>query len=262
MKLLLKIIYQDFFLSKMIKKDWYTSIVLGVRVDRIPMKRVLKTVEDWMENNRVKRYIVTPNPEMVIEAQKDKEFKRVLNQADLRIPDGMGLKLADKRIKRLAGADVMMKLIKLADKKGWKVMLLGGKPGIAERAGSKLQERFKNLQLAVLAGPQKIKKVSVEENRNLIKSINEFKPDLLLVGFGHGKQEKWIAGNLNKLKIKVAMGVGGAIDYLVKPWLRAPKAVQIIGLEWWWRLMLQPWRLKRQLKLIKFMRLVLEQKTV
>ena len=214
------------------KKDWYTSIVLEIRVDCIPMKRVLKTVEDWVENNRGKRYIVTPNPEMVIEAQKDKEFKRVLNQADLRIPDGIGLKLADKRIKRLAGVDVMMKLVKLADKKGWKVMLLGGKPGIAKRAGSKLQNRFKSLQLAVLAGPQKIEKVSVKENRNLVKSINEFKPKLLFVGFGHGRQEKWIKKNLNKLDVKVAMGVGGAIDYLVKPWLRAPKIVQVVGLEW------------------------------
>ena len=121
----------------MIKKDWYISTVLGIKVDCIPMKRVLKIVEDWVENNRGKKYIVTPNPEMVVEAQKDEEFKRVLNRADLRMADGIGLKLADKKIKRLAGAEVMMKLMKLADKKGWKVMLLGGKPGIAERAGSK-----------------------------------------------------------------------------------------------------------------------------
>ena len=92
----------------------------------------------------------------------------------------------------------------------------------------------------------------------MVKEINEFKPELLFVGFGHKKQEKWIADNLDKLKIKVAMGVGGSFDYLVKPWLRAPKMIQKMGFEWLWRLMLQPWRIKRQFGLLKFVGLVLK----
>ena len=240
----------------MVKKDWYIKTVLGVKVDCIQMRQVLKQVSDWIESNRGKRYIVTPNPEMIVAAQKDQQFMGVLNEADLRIPDGIGLKLADKGIKRVAGVDVVKKLIKLGNKKDWRVMFLGGKLGVGQKAAGRLMGKYPDLQLAVLAGPQKIKKMTGKDNKNLIEKINLFKPDLLLVGFGHEKQEKWMAENLDKLEIKVAMGVGGAIDYLAKPWLRAPGIVRLLGLEWGWRLMLQPWRIRRQLALIRFMGLV------
>ena len=91
-----------------------------------------------------------------------------------------------------------------------------------------------------------------------VAAINKIKPDLLFVALGHGKQEKWIAKNLPKLKVKVAMGVGGALDYIAKPWLRAPRLLQALGLEWLWRLALQPWRVRRQLSLVKFLWLVLK----
>jgi N-acetylglucosaminyldiphosphoundecaprenol N-acetyl-beta-D-mannosaminyltransferase len=244
----------------MLKKGDRISQVLGVKVNSTSMSEVLRNVERWIESNRGGRYMVTPNPEMVVLAQQDKQFMRALNGADLAIPDGVGLGLADKRLKRVAGVEVMNELIKLAAKKGWRVMLLGGRSGIAERGLDKLKQQYAGLQIEAEAGPQRIEKVSAKENQRLIKRINRFKPDLLLVGFGHGKQEKWIAKNLAKLKVKVAMGVGGAIDVIVKPWMRAPKWLQTVGLEWWWRLMLQPWRIKRQLALMRFSWLVISDK--
>ena len=210
--------------------------VLGIKVDRVTLPQALKIVDLWLASGRSKHYITTPNPEMIVAAQKDPDFKRILNAADLAIPDGAGLRLADGRLRRLAGADLMLALIK----KGHKTLLCGSKPGVAQKAAKKL---------GVMGISQP----------NLSK-INKIKPDLLFVALGHGKQEKWIAKNLPKLKVKVAMGVGGSLDYIAKPWLRAPLLIQTLGLEWLWRLILQPWRLKRQLSLLEFVYLVITNK--
>src|SRR3989344_4066126 len=209
--------------------------ILGVRVDQTSTSSALKKVASWVKE-REKRYIVTPNPEMIVAAQKDEEFRRILNRADLAIPDGVGLRLADRRLQRVAGADLMLALIK----QGYKTLLVGGRPGVAQRAAERL---------GVLGMTEPS-----------VAAINKIKPDLLFVALGHGKQEKWIAKNLPKLKVKVAMGVGGSLDYIAKPWLRAPLLIQTLGLEWLWRLILQPWRLKRQLSLLEFVYLVITNK--
>lgn len=196
--------------------------VLGVLIDKISLNQAVESVGGWLKQAQ-KRYIVTPNPEFVMLAQKDQEFKKILNQADLAICDGVGLRLADPSLIRVSGRDLMRALIK----KGYKTMLVGGKPGGSE--------------------PD-------------IKAINKFKPEILFVGMGQGKQEKWLVKNLPKLRVKVAMGVGGAIDQLADPSLVAPKWLQAMGLEWFYRLLRQPWRLKRQLALVKFCWLVFKTK--
>ena len=204
--------------------------ILGVRVDRISLEEAVKLVGEWIKQDK-KRYIVTPNPEFVMLAQKDEEFKKILNQADLAIPDGAGLRLADRRLKKVTGVDLMLSLIK----KGYKTVLVGGKPGVAEKAA-----KMTRLDLVSMTEPE-------------VEKINKIKPDLLFVALGMGKQEKWIAKNLPKLNVKVAMGVGGALDQIVKPWLRAPLLVRRVGLEWLYRLILQPWRIKRQWQLVRFL---------
>lgn len=234
------------------KKGRCISTILGIKVDCINLTEVLKKLVRWVEGSG-QRYIVTPNPEMLVEAQKDEQFKRVLNEADLAIPDGIGLVWSSRAIKeRVAGAELMMEMCRLASQNGYKVFLLGGVGETASKAASKLEKKFDGLVIKAESGPQNIKQATDTENERVIKMINDFKPHFLMVGFGHNKQEKWISKNLNKLKVKVAMGVGGSFDYLVKPHLRAPKMIQGIGLEWLWRLALQPWRIKRQLRLVKF----------
>jgi len=245
----------------MLKKGRHISKVLGVKIDCIQEDQVLKIVEKWLLDNRGGRYILTPiNPEMVMLAQKDKSFLRALNKADLRIADGMGLRLADKRLKRVAGASMMMSLIELAAEKGWRVFLLGGRGQAAERAAEKLRNRYSGLEIKGESGPEEIGRERPREKQDLIEQVNRFGPHLLFVGFGQVKQEKWIAKHLAKLKVRVAMGVGGAIDQVVKPWLRAPKLCQYLGLEWLWRLMMQPWRIKRQIVLVGFVSRVWRQK--
>lgn len=210
--------------------------ILGVRVDRVSLGEAIKLVGEWVKQDK-KRYIVTPNPEFVMLAQKDEEFKKILNQADLAIPDGAGLRLADRRLKRLTGVELMLSLIE----KGYKTVLAGSAPGIAQRAAEKLMTRM-DLVIGLVIG-------MAEPD---IQAINKIKPELLFVALGMGKQEKWIVKNLPRLKVKVAMGVGGALDQIAKPWLRAPLRVQALGLEWLWRLIMQPWRLKRQWQLVRF----------
>jgi N-acetylglucosaminyldiphosphoundecaprenol N-acetyl-beta-D-mannosaminyltransferase len=193
---------------------------------------------------------------MVMLAQKDEQFRQVLNGADLAIADGAGLRLADWRLKRLTGIDLMLKLCQLAAEKGWRVFLLGARDRVAEKAARQLRRRLgqqdSGFKILAASGPADIERASQAEQKRLIAKINRFRPDLLLVAFGHGKQEKWIVNNLPRLSVKVAMGVGGAFDYIVRPWKRAPRLMQKLGLEWLWRLILEPWRIKRQLALVRF----------
>lgn len=213
--------------------------ILGVRVDRVSLGEAVKLVNGWVKQDK-KRYIVTVNPEFVMLAQKDEEFKKIINNADLAIPDGAGLRLADRRLKRLTGVELMLSLIK----KGYKTLLVGARPGIAQKAVLTLRSNLVGL-------PTRLDLVGMSEP-DVVK-INQIKPDLLFVALGMGKQEKWIARNLAKLNVKVVMGVGGALDQIVKPWLRAPLRVQALGLEWLWRLVMQPWRIKRQWQLVRFL---------
>ena len=147
-------------------------MILGVKVDRVTLPQALKIVDSWLKTSK-QHYITTPNPEMIVAAQKDNEFRKILNGADLAIPDGVGLKLADLRLRRLAGADLMLQLIK----KGHKTLLVGGQPGVAQKAAKKLG-------VMGMTEPD-------------VTKINKLKPQLLFVALGHGKQEKWIDKNLS-----------------------------------------------------------------
>jgi len=232
------------------QKDRYISTVLGVKVDRTLDVEVLKIVEKWLSEQR-KRYIVTVNVEMVMLAQKDEEFLKILNGADLSLADGWGLRLADRKLNcKLPGAQMMLKLIRLAQSKSKRVMLVGGKEGVAQKAATILRQRFNYQKIKGISGPADVSKS--EATAVTVKRVNAYAPDFLLVGFGHGKQEKWIVNNLGKLKIKVAMGVGGAFDQLVDPSLKAPEWMAQHGLEWLYRLIREPKRISRQWVLVKY----------
>lgn len=212
------------------------------------MGEALKIIEHWIWNPG-KHYIVTPNPEFLVTAQKDPVFKKILNEADLSIPDGAGLKLSGKinpdliGVKNtVTGTDLMEKLIELSAEKGFAVGLLGGRNGVAEQTAERLKKKYSGLKINVV-------------NEKLIPV------DILFVALGAPKQEKWIALNLSKIPVKVAMGVGGAFDYLSGRIPRAPRWIRKLGLEWLFRLMIQPWRIKRQLKLLHYLWLLTLNKT-
>lgn len=241
--------------------------ILGIKVNGISLAKALSLVEAWVETD--KQYqIITPNPEQVVLAQKNKRFFEVLNGAALAIPDGIGLVWAMKRVagrqagikggsfERLAGTDFMQEICKLAGKKKWRVFLLGGWDS-AKQAAVKLKNANENLQIESHRGAVSIKKETSRERKKIIKKINRFAPHFLFVAYGAPHQEFWLAENLPKLKVKVAMGVGGAFDLLAGKVPRAPKFWQQMGFEWLFRLLVEPWRFQRQLALLEFIWLVL-----
>lgn len=164
---------------------------------------------------------------------------------------------------RLSGIDIMEALVKLAAKYGWRVFLLGSRPGIVQQAAKKLILNHKSLIINRDPGPwlnddgKPINRVEEKKEKEVIKKINDFKPHLLFVAFGAPKQEKWVASNYNKLQTLGTMVVGGAFDYLSGRVPRAPLWMRNFGLEWLFRLFVEPWRIKRQFTLLRFAWLVI-----
>jgi len=218
-----------------------------------------------------KTFIITPNPEFFVFARHHPWFKACLDKADLAIPDGVGLVWASRFLNRpikgkIAGTDLLAGLCQVASKKGWQVAFIGGEKEVAQKTLSVLKKRYPGLQGWAETGPELVLKngqwtpTSQRRIDEVIKEINAKKPDLLFVAMGMGKQEKFLADNWPKLQVKSAMGVGGAFDYLSGNLPRAPKWLRRIGLEWLYRLLRQPWRWKRQLRLMEFVGLILQKK--
>lgn len=233
--------------------------VLGVKVDDINEIEVLEKVEKFLQDKK-QNYIVTPNPEIIVAAQNDPDLKAILNKADLAIPDGVGLKLAGVK-NRVTGVDLMHNLIRVANDKGYTVGFIGGKKGVAKKAAEIFQKEYPLLKITFAEDGGMIneeglmineKKQEIHQS-SIINHDSLPKADLLFVAFGHGKQEKWIARYLDKIPVKVTMTVGGSLDYVAGEVKRAPKSLRDLGLEWLFRLTMQPWRIHRQLILIKYL---------
>ena len=212
--------------------------ILGVKIDDVNMDEALEIVHGLFKKPG-KHYIVTPNPEFIMTAQKDLEFKKILNDADLSIPDGNGLRLSGKVKNNVSGVDLMEKLVEKSADWGVTMGFLGAATGVAEKTAECLQKKYPKIKIAF---------ASSHDTLYMIPDT-----DLLFVAFGAPKQEKWIYKNLPKLNVKIVMGVGGSFDYISGKVPRAPKFFRNFGLEWLFRLIIQPWRIKRQIKLIKYL---------
>lgn len=236
---------------KGIRRYKMKKYILGVKVDDVAISEVLELVGKWLKGGG-KHYIVTPNPEIVVMAQQDKELKNIINNADLAIPDGMGLKLAGDIVYHTPGIDVMEELVKLARDSAFTTGFLGGRGDVANKTAECLKRKYPKLKIAFAESGGE-----VDQQGKLLKSLKLPKSDLVFVAFGPPKQEKWIAKNIEKLNVKVAMGVGGAFDYISGQVPRAPKWIRNLGFEWLFRLIIQPWRIKRQLALLKYWWLIM-----
>jgi len=229
--------------------------ILGVKIFSGSESQALDLLKTWLKSDQ-KRLIFTPNPEQLVQAGKDKAFKKILNQSDLNLPDGIGLVWFSSLKHKISGTDFMLKLIGLAGQYNLKVGFLGSKRGVAPKAGRIIKKNYSAKLVFAHHGVDNINSIDKSENKKLIQKINQAGVDILFVAFGAPKQEKWLYHNLSKLNIKLGMVVGGALDQLVDPSLCPPKFIEEIGLGWLYRLLRQPWRIKRQLKLIKFISLV------
>lgn len=225
--------------------------VAGVPVDPITMKEAEARAAGFFGGGQ--HLIVTPNPEMAVLAERDPGFRKILEGSSLALPDGFGLRVAawieGKRIPAtITGAEFTLRLARLAEQKDCSVYLLGAGKGVAEEAAENLMLNFPNLRIAGAEQGGVIRWIAGawQEEADLADRIAAAKPDVLLVALGHGKQERWIRDHLPRLpSVKVAMGIGGTLDFLAGRVWRAPFILRKLHLEWLWRLLIEPWRFFR-----------------
>ncbi|OGK37501.1 hypothetical protein A3F03_03700 [Candidatus Roizmanbacteria bacterium RIFCSPHIGHO2_12_FULL_41_11] len=233
--------------------------ILKTGISDATKTEILEYILKGLEKETKKYFIVTPNPEILMLANKDLRYKKILNSAKLALPDGVGVMLAGRIMKRefkqrIPGVDLVESLCRAVEEKPITVGFLGGGRGIAEKTAECLVKKFPNLKVVFTAsGSPDDKTVRLVKDQK--KEI-----DILFVAFGSPKQEIWIYENLDKLPVKVAIGVGGAFDFLSGRVKRSPLWIRKIGFEWLFRLIYQPWRAKRQASLIKFIFLVIKEK--
>ncbi|HXM72407.1 MAG TPA: WecB/TagA/CpsF family glycosyltransferase [Candidatus Dormibacteraeota bacterium] len=225
--------------------------VLGVRVDCLDMEVALERIEHLVEGGG-HHLVATLNPEFVMRAQDDREFARVLESADLCLPDGTGVVWAARRqgcsiSEPVPGVDLIPPLAVMCARRGFRLFLLGAEPGVAADLASRLRDEHPGLQ--VDSHPGSADPSSDAETLTLIRA---HQTQVLLVAFGAPKQELWIDRLMDQLDVAVAIGVGGAFDYLTGRVPRAPVWVRKAGFEWLHRLVRQPWRARRMVVLPAF----------
>jgi N-acetylglucosaminyldiphosphoundecaprenol N-acetyl-beta-D-mannosaminyltransferase len=219
--------------------------ILGVAVDDIDESEALRRAAEMLRDGGPHQ-ICTVNPEFIMTAQQDAAFCRVLAAADLCTPDGVGLLWAARWLgtplhARVTGVELTVALAGLAAREGLRLFLLGAAPGVAEQAAAVLTQRFPGLLIAgTFAGSP-----ADADAEPLCRMIRAAEPQILLVAFGHPRQDLWIARHQPRLRVPLAMGVGGTFDYLAGRVPRAPRLLRRIGLEWAYRLWVQPARWRR-----------------
>lgn len=227
-----------------------------MRVDDVTADEALALCEAFIRDRR--RAVVTPNPEIVMAARADGGLRHALARADLAIPDGGGLLLAARLWGRplreqVRGTDLAYRLIERAAARGYRIFLLGAAPGVADEAARRLRAAYPGLCIAgTYAGI-----ADEAHDADTQAAVARAGPvDVLLVAYGASKQEQWLARNLPTLDVGVALGIGGVLDFMAGRVRRAPAPIRHAGFEWLYRLLVQPWRWRRQLRAARYFPLV------
>lgn len=247
-----------------------TVKIFGVEINNISFEEGVEEIRTYLKGDSLKT-IYTPNPEIVMEAKDDEKLKNLINTGDMVTADGIGLiyasKIKGKPLKeRVTGYDLSLKLLEIGNENSYSIYLLGGKEGVAKKAGKNIKKNYPNIRIAgyhngYFKGIQNGNE-NHEDEVNIINEINKSNPDIIFVGLGFPNQEKWINGNKNKIKGKVIIGNGGVMDILSGNTKPAPEFYRKIGLEWLYRLIQEPSRIKRQIAIPKFMVKVIFSKNV
>ena len=225
--------------------------ILGINIDNITLDEAGNITKELIENsNKTCKMVVAPNTEFIMMAQKDEEFFKVLNKADLATPDSVGVMIGGKLQKkpfkeRIPGQSYFRKVLEVGEKEEWTFYLLGGKEGVAQKAAENIKKIYPNIK--IVGCHEGFFEKDAEDD--VIKQINELRPNVLFVAMGAPIQEKWINKYQNKLKVDLAAGQGGTFDYEAGNIKRAPVVFQKLGIEWLWRLILQPTRICRMVVL-------------
>jgi N-acetylglucosaminyldiphosphoundecaprenol N-acetyl-beta-D-mannosaminyltransferase len=227
--------------------------IFGIPIDNLNMEEAMDSFKKLLKGDRMAS-IYTPNTEIVMLSETDEFLKEALIDSQLNVPDGFGLVLASRLhgigIKgKVAGIDMMEQILKYLNYTKKSVYILGSKPETLTGALLKIQEDYP----CIVVKDSHHGYFDGNQEQEIIKRINELKPDVLFVALGAPKQEKWIHEHKHQLNAKVAMGVGGSLDVMSGAAKRAPKIMVDLGLEWLYRLAKEPWRFKRMLVIPRFL---------
>ncbi len=227
-----------------------TVDVVGIPIQNVTMEQAVQDVSAFLDT-KDKRVIVTPNAEILQLCVEDEGVHKIIGSADYIIPDGIGVVkgaqiLGTPLKQKVAGCDLAWNLLAEMERKGKRLFLLGAKPGVAAAAAEKMKQAHPNL---IICGVQD---GYFKEDGPVVDAINAADTDALFVCLGVPKQEQWMMQHKAELNISLMMGLGGSLDVFAGTVKRAPKIFIKLGLEWLYRLLKEPWRAKRMMKLPKF----------
>jgi len=233
-------------------RPYPTVSLYGVPFSKMNMGDTVKYLTKAVEERKPHR-IVTGNPIMLMAAAENAEYQRILETADLVVPDGAGVVWAARHVKqpvaeRVAGFDLLHELLREGDKRGWSAFLLGTSQEILEAAHDNLKRQYPGVRFVGMRNGY----FKDEEDAEVVAQIQAAKPDLLFVARSVANQEPWIAKYQEQLGVPVMMGVGGSFDVISGKLKRAPAIFRKFGLEWFYRLLQEPKRYKRMLVLPQF----------
>lgn len=224
--------------------------VLGTGIAAVNPDKVTALIRQWVEGEKFGHYVCVTGVHGVMEGFRDKEIRLAHNRANLCVPDGMPLVWVSRlsghpQTRRVYGPDLMLAILALAEKEGFTSFFYGGGPGLAERLREKLLERFPSLKVVGTHTPP-FRDLTAEEEEEVIARISGVEPDLLWIGLSTPKQEKLMSTFRPRIRARVMLGVGAAFDFNAGDLRQAPKWMQACGLEWFFRLCVEPRRLWRR----------------
>jgi N-acetylglucosaminyldiphosphoundecaprenol N-acetyl-beta-D-mannosaminyltransferase len=234
-----------------------SAVIFGVRLDELASVEQLRGVATgFLDGERAFR-IFTPNPEILLFAREDTRYADVLRSADLALPDGTGVAIVQtlrngRSVRRWPGVEIAALLLRLAAERGETVAFVGGTPKVAERSAARWRA-LPGLKVVTAGAGATIGEDGLaqptDREDEIVEAIRSASPTIVLVGLGAPKQERWIERHADDFpSVRIMIGVGGAFDMWAGSKRRAPRALRTLGLEWLWRLALEPRRLPRILR--------------
>ncbi|MBB6670610.1 WecB/TagA/CpsF family glycosyltransferase [Cohnella nanjingensis] len=235
-----------------IAREYPTVPIYGIPFSKMDMQGTVAYLTRAIEERKPHR-VITGNPEMIMIGLQDPGFYRALVSADLVVPDGTGVVWTAQRVKqpvaeRVAGFDLLHELLRVGDRRGWGVYLLGASQEIVDAAHAKLAEAYPGIRFVGVRNGY----FTDEDDAGVVAAIREAQPDLLFVARSMGRQEPWLAKHGADLGVPVMMGVGGSFDVIAGKVKRAPALFRKLRLEWFYRLVREPWRFRRMLVLPRY----------
>lgn len=240
--------------------------ICGVEIDNYSMKETIEAIDSLIVKKE-SSFIVTPNVDHIVKLQANPEFRNIYKHAALSLADSAWVLLAGKFLKtpfkeKLSGSDIMPELCRYSAEKGHRLFFLGGKPGAAEKAKEVLEKKYSKIKIVGTYCPPFGFEKDEAENKKIVEMIKASAPDILFVGLGAPKQENWIYKYYQEINVPVSCGIGVTIEFMAGMVKRAPVWMQKMGLEWFWRLLMEPGKLWKRYLIedLPFFWLVLKQK--